>query len=180
MNHSRMLTAFLLTCVTAGCAAHAVNGQRHVAAHSSKSSSESRCAMAGSVLKNLQAGQTGAIAAALRMRRQGCYAGSTLEDLDVAMGDVFFAHPRTVHGIFAQQRVTTTEAQDFLQATPWSYVDRFCAQERLFQQRIAAVKALPATSFDRTKVVAALQDTLQMVTQACSEHPEGAETGTSK
>lgn len=136
--------------------------------------------MAGSVLKNLQAGQTDAVAAALRMRRQGCYAGSTLEDLDVAMGDVFFAHPQAVHGTLEQQHVTTTEALAFFQATPWSYVDRFCAQKRLFQQRVSAVEALPVTSFDRTKVVAALQDTLQMVTQACSEHPEGAETGTPK
>jgi hypothetical protein len=136
--------------------------------------------MASSTLKHLQAGQTDAIAAALRMRRQGCYAGSILEDLDVAIGTVFFTHPQTVHEVFAQQHVTTMEAQDFFQATPWSYVDRFCAQKRLFQHRITAVKALPATSFDRSKVVAALQDTLQMVTQACIEHPEGAKTGTSK
>jgi hypothetical protein len=54
-------------------------------------------------------------------------------------------------------------------------VDRFCAQKGLFQQRVAAVKALPATSFDQSKVVAALQDNLQTVTQACSEHPESAE-----
>jgi hypothetical protein len=88
MNYPRMLTAFLLICATAGCAAQAANGQRHVAAHSSTSSGGSRSTMADSVLRNLQAGQTDA--------------------------------------------------------------------------------------------VAALQDTLQMVTQACSEHPERAETGSSK
>jgi hypothetical protein len=89
MNYPRMLTAFLLICATAGCAAQAANGQRHVAAHSSTSSGGTRCTMADSVLKNLQAGQMDAVAAAL-------------------------------------------------------------------------------------------QDTLQMVTQACSEHPERAETGSSK
>jgi len=136
--------------------------------------------MANSALTHLQAGQTDAIAVALHMRRQGCYAGSILEDLDVAIGTVFFSHPQTVHEVFAQQHVTTAEAQSFFQATPWSYVDRFCAQKRLFQHRIVAVGALSAASFDRTKVIASLQDTLQMVTQACSSHPERAETDTSK
>lgn len=180
MNYPRMRAIFLLTCVTASYAAHAADGQRHVAVHSGTPSSGSRCVMANSTLKDLQAGQTDAITAALHMRRQGCYEGSTLEDLDIAIGAVFFAHPQMGHKIFMRQHVTTMEAQDFFQATPWSYVDRFCAQKDLFQQRVAAVKALSTTSYDRPKVVAVLQDTLQMVTQACSEHPEGAEAGTSK
>lgn len=180
MIYPRMLTAFLLTCVTAGCAAHAGDGQLHVATRSLTPSGGPHCAMANNTLKHLQAGQADAIAAVLHMRRQDCYAGSTLEDLDVAMGTMFFAHPQMAHKVFMQQHVTTMEVQDFFQATPWSYVDRFCAQKNLFQHRIAAVNALPATSFDRAKVVAALQDTLQMLTQACRAHPEKAETNTSK